>query len=414
MIRILHTSDWHLGRTLYNQKRYEEFEEFLNWLLQVIDEQHIDALLVSGDIFDNTTPSHRAQALYYRFLVQVANSGRRHVVVIAGNHDSPTFLEAPKEILRFVNVHVVGAIHSKLSDEIIVLRDAGQQPEAIVCAVPYLRDRDIRTVTAGETQTDKTARLTEGIRNHYAAVTQRAEEIRTEIATASGRQVPVIAMGHLFATGGKTQDGDGVRDLYVGSLAGVGGDTFSDTIDYTALGHLHVPQLVGGMEHIRYSGSPLPMGFGEAKQEKLVIVAEFNERNLTLHPHQVPRFQILEQVSGSSDQIISQLKTLREQQTSAWLEINLTGEWSQNNLREQIDELLQDTDLQVLCVKNQQQRERMLQSQGDAENLADLTPKDVFHRCLKTYQIPEEEWPELQQTHDEVLQSLYEDDTNAE
>jgi len=120
-MKILHTSDWHLGRSLYGKKRYDEFSAFLDWLAETIEEQGIDALLIAGDVFDTSTPSNRAQALYYRFLCRVATSCCRHVVVIAGNHDSPSFLNAPRELLRALDVHVVGATTENLEDEVIVL-----------------------------------------------------------------------------------------------------------------------------------------------------------------------------------------------------------------------------------------------------------------------------------------------------
>ena len=149
-MRVLHTSDWHIGRTLYGRKRYEEFESFLTWLAETIQQNRIDALLVSGDVFDTSAPSNRAQELYYRFLCRVAASVCRHVVVVAGNHDSPSFLNAPKELLRALDVHVVGSSTENTEDEVLVLRNEQDAPELIVCAVPYLRDRDIRVAEAGE------------------------------------------------------------------------------------------------------------------------------------------------------------------------------------------------------------------------------------------------------------------------
>ena len=143
-MRLLHTSDWHIGRTLYGRKRYAEFEAFLNWLAETIQQHEVDALLVAGDIFDTSAPSNRAQELYYRFLCRVAASNCRHVVVIAGNHDSPSFLNAPKELLRALDVHVIGSACENPADEVLVFADAQGAPELIVCAVPYLRDRDIR------------------------------------------------------------------------------------------------------------------------------------------------------------------------------------------------------------------------------------------------------------------------------
>ena len=120
-MKFLHTSDWHLGRSLYGRKRYEEFSAFLDWLAQTIESEKVDTLLVAGDVFDTTTPSNRAQELYYRFLCRVSASCCRHVVVIAGNHDSPSFLTAPKELLRVLDVYVVGSISDDLDEEVIVL-----------------------------------------------------------------------------------------------------------------------------------------------------------------------------------------------------------------------------------------------------------------------------------------------------
>jgi len=153
-MKILHTSDWHLGRSLYGRKRYDEFASFLDWLGGTIEKENVDALLVAGDVFDTATPGNRAQELYYQFLCRVAASRCRHVVVIGGNHDSPSFLNAPKELLRALNVYVVGSMSESLEDEVIVLHH-GNRPEAIICAVPYLRDSDIRIFQPGETIDDK-------------------------------------------------------------------------------------------------------------------------------------------------------------------------------------------------------------------------------------------------------------------
>src|SRR5690606_20113469 len=122
-MRILHSSDWHLGRTLYGKKRYEEFESFLTWLAETIRQNEIDALLVAGDVFDTSAPSNRAQELYYRFLCRVAESSCRHVVIVAGNHDSPSLLNAPKDLLKALDVHVVGSATAAPEDEVLVLRN---------------------------------------------------------------------------------------------------------------------------------------------------------------------------------------------------------------------------------------------------------------------------------------------------
>ncbi|MFU8838023.1 MAG: exonuclease subunit SbcD, partial [Thiohalomonadaceae bacterium] len=199
-MKIIHTSDWHIGRTLYGRKRYEEFDALLTWLAETIQQNDIDALLVAGDVFDTSAPSNRAQELYYRFLCRVAVSSCRHVIVVAGNHDSPSFLNAPKELLKALDVHVVGSSTESPEDEVLVLRNEQDDPELIVCAVPYLRDRDIRVAEAGESIEDKERKLIDGIRTHYAAVAALAEQKREEL----GADIPIVGTGHLFTAGGQT------------------------------------------------------------------------------------------------------------------------------------------------------------------------------------------------------------------
>ena len=274
-LTILHTSDWHLGRRLYGRMRYEEFEAFLSWLEETITVQKVDVLIVAGDIFDTMTPSNRAQALYFEFLGRVSKSCCQHVVIVAGNHDSPTFLDAPSQVLKFLNVHVIGTACDDLTDEVLVLDGADGTPCCIIAAVPYLRDRDVRSSSAGESADSKDANVINGIRAHYDKVAGIAKSKQSELIEAHQRHIPIIATGHLFAAGGTTTDDDGVRELYVGSLGKISADMFDESFDYVALGHLHVPQRVGGREHIRYSGSPIAMGFGEAKQQKQVLLVQF-------------------------------------------------------------------------------------------------------------------------------------------
>jgi len=409
-MKILHTSDWHLGRTLYGRKRYEEFAAFLDWLADIILQEQVDAVLVAGDVFDTSTPSNRAQELYYRFLCRVAASPCRHVVVVAGNHDSPSFLNAPRELLRALNVHVVGAATESPDDEILVLRSRDGAPELVVCAVPYLRDRDIRAVEAGESIEDKERKLVEGIRRHYAEVAAAAEQRRAEL----GADIPIVATGHLFAAGGQTVDGDGVRELYVGSLAHVSAGIFPGNLDYLALGHLHVPQQVNGSEVVRYSGAPLPMGFGEARQLKSVCLVEFSGTTAAVQPVEVPVFQQLERVKGDWDVLIGRILELSATDSRAWLELVYEGEEVIGDLRERLDAAIAGTGMEILRVKNNRIIERVLGRIHDGETLDDLDVDEVFARCLDAHDVPEEQRPELFLAYRETVSSLHEDDTLAE
>lgn len=412
-MKILHTSDWHLGRSLYGRKRYDEFSGFLDWLSNTVRENNIDALLVAGDIFDTSTPSNKAQELYYRFLCRVSASRCQHIIIIAGNHDSPSFLNAPKELLRAMNVHVVGAMTDNIEDEAIVLYD-GEVPQAIVCAVPYLRDKEIRTVEPGETIDDKNTKLIEGLKNHYVDVCAIAERKKTELESNGYGEIPIIAMGHLFTAGGKTVEGDGVRELYVGSLAHVSEDVFPSSIDYLALGHLHVPQCVGNAEHVRYSGSPIPMGYGEATQDKKVILVEFESATPNIRAIQVPCFQSLVRIVGSLDDIHTQVQLLKQEESRAWLEIEYTGKDIIGNLREILDEALEGSAMEIRRIKNKRVMDRVLNSIQEDETLDDLDAGDVFTRCLDAFDVPQEDRVELTASYNEIIQSLDEEDVNAE
>ena len=177
------------------------------------------------------TPARATPGLYCRFLCW----GRLFLPACCryrGQTRSPS--GSPQELLKALNVHVVGSSSESLEDEVLVLRSELNAPELIVCAVPYLRDRDIRVAEAGERVEDKEGKLLAGIRSHYAEVAAFAEQKREEL----GVDIPIVAMGHLFTAGGQTVDGDGVRELYVGSLAHVTAGIFPASFDYLALGHL--------------------------------------------------------------------------------------------------------------------------------------------------------------------------------
>ena len=414
-MKLLHTSDWHIGRTLYGRKRYEEFEAFLTWLADTIQQNEINALLVAGDVFDTSVPSNRAQELYYRFLCRVAASSCRHVVVVAGNHDSPSFLNAPRELLKVLDVHVIGNASEAPDEEVLVLCNEQDAPELIVCAVPYLRDRDIRVAEAGESVEDKERKLIDGIRNHYATVAVLAELKRKEL----GADIPIVAMGHLFTVGGQTVDGDGVRELYFGSLAHVTAGIFPACFNYMALGHLHVPQKVNGSETIRYSGSPLPMGFGEAKQQKSVCQVAFglNQGHSTVVSVQlidVPVFQKLDRIKGDWEGISSRILELSATGSKGWLEVIYEGDEVIGDLCERLEAAITGTQMEILRVKNNRIIDRVLGQVHEEETLGDLNVNDVFERCLTAHEVPEDQWPGLLRTYQETLSSLYEDDLQAE
>jgi exonuclease SbcD len=409
-LRVLHTSDWHLGQTLHGRQRHDEFAAFLAWLYETACAEQADILLAAGDIFDTATPGVRTQRLYYDFLCQMAASPCRHLVITAGNHDSPAFLSAPKELLRALNIHVIAVLPDSPAEEVLLLKNQAGEAEAIVCAVPYLRDRDLRSAALGKTVDQREQELAEGIRRHYAEVCAAAEALQRSLP----RPVPVIGMGHLFTAGGTIEDGDGSRSLYVGSLACVGGDAFPPLFDYVALGHLHAPQKVGGKETRRYSGAPLVLGFAEAGRKKSVCLIDFTADRPQVRTLPVPVFQEIRSLRGDWPQLEAALAQLRTARRSVWLEISYDGEELVSDLRERVDAAIKDSKLEVLRLRNLRLNEQSLRPEEEGETLAELGHEQVFHRCLDAHKVPEAQRPSLLAAYQEIAHSLQEDGLLAE
>ena len=388
--RVLHTSDWHIGRKLKDKDRTYEFTKFFLWLDNLIKEQNIDVLLVAGDVFDNTTPSTTAQNIYYSFL---AECSCRHVVIISGNHDSPAFIDAPAKLLERSNIHVVG---QACEHEIITLNDNAGNPELVVCAVPYLRDRDVRTLSAEGAQNIE-QELCTGIAEHYARVFEEAGKF-------SG--VPVIAMGHLFVKGGTTRNDDGTRQLYVGTAVQVGSDIFPEFLTYTALGHLHSPQSVG-RKNIRYSGAPLAMGFGEAGQKKSVCILELDGGNLTgISEVSIPEFQRLGQVKGDMQKIADSMKNFAAENVSVWLDVTYNGREIITDLQERLNEHVKDYPLlEIISVHDESIQEKM-NIHKIPEGLESIRPLQMLELFFAANSIPEEQQKIFTPMYKEIVSDL--------
>lgn len=398
-LKILHTSDIHIGRKLKDRDRTKEFKEFFVWLEEQIINEGIDMLLISGDIFDNTTPSVQAQEIYYSFLGRIAESKCRHIIIISGNHDSALFIDAPSEVLKHCKVHVIGQACENPEDEVIMLKDSDGHEEAIVCAVPYLRDKDVRTVSIDDSFRDIDRALQAGIKSHYERVFNHARKLQGD------SNIPIIAMGHLFLKNGRTSEGDGVRSLYVGTSIQVGSEIFPEDITYTALGHLHSPQYIG-RENIRYSGSPIAMGFGEAGQDKSVILIETDGRNIAeMKEIHVPVFQRLERISGDMKQIENGIKLLGTQNESIWLEVTHTGR-PEINLQERLNDCVKNySSIEILSVYDESIPDELKLTHVN-DDLEKISPVDMLNLLLDGKNIPEEQRKILIPLYQEILREL--------
>jgi exonuclease SbcD len=410
-MKILHTADWHIGQHLHTRKRYQEFQEFFAWLVKKISEESFDILLVAGDIFDTTTPSNQAQELYNNFLAEVSKTACRHIVVTGGNHDSPSLLNAQRNVFKLLQIHVVGSAEENPKDEVLLLHDLKGNPELIVCAVPYLRDRDIRKSEPGESLEEKGQKLIEGVRRHYAEVCEEAERLRESIS----QWVPIVAMGHLFAAGGETSTGDGVRDLFIGSLGHIHADIFPPCIDYLALGHLHSPQKVGGKDTMRYSGSPLPISFAEANHEKEVVCIQFTDKKITVEGHKIPTFQELKRIRGDWDHIFDEIAKEKDRDSKAFLEISyIGGEYIDAKLHNRLEKSIEGSKMEILTINNERKKQRIIAEGENSASLDDLHPIDVFKSVLETEQILETEQKDLIARFLEMVTQVTEEDTRRD
>lgn len=399
-MKILHTSDWHLGRTLYSKKeRQEEHKAFLEWLLKTIKENSIDLLLIAGDIFDTASPSTTSQRMYYDFLVKVKTAGCENVIVVGGNHDSPSFLNAPKDILAALNVAVIGNATENIEDEILVVKDNNGNPTIIVCGVPFLRERDISRFAEGENYSDRSKRINENIKKHYEEIAELAENKRKEL----GKQIPIIATGHLSVAGGQRNEDDGVRETYIGNIEAIGSDIFPDTFEYVALGHYHIPSKI--KEHIRYCGSPIPMGFGEAKQTKCVYVVDY-AKGQNIETIEIPIFQKLESIVGDKIFIEKRLTELKKSGSSVWVEVIYKGDEVFPDFSAWTNEQVTNSEIEVLKLQNRQHLNEVLTTNDTTDSLDELNAFDVFDKLLDKSSISDKQKEELKESYKEIVDGL--------
>jgi DNA repair protein SbcD/Mre11 len=410
-MRVLHTADWHLGqRFIQGHERTEEHRHFLDWLVQTVREHKVEVLVVAGDVFDTGSPSNQALELYYSFLLNLRQTACRDVVIVGGNHDSPATLNAPARLLRHLRVHVVGCVPECFEQQVLVVDDAQGRPGLVVCAVPFLRDRDVRLSVPGETAEEREARIKQGIADHYARVAEVEQVWQLKEAG-----LPVLATGHLYAAGAAASDSE--RTIHVGNLGQITADHFPPVFDYVALGHLHRPQRVGGREHIRYSGSPIALSFSETDHPKEVLLLDFADGKLHgISSLPVPGVRRLVRFHGTLAEVTQALAAYENTgyPLPAWADVQVHSELTQLEVAEALLQVIAELDPQQLEVLARRHfRLVALRALGASEDeteatltrsLHDFTAREVFEQRLEAE--PEDSRTELLRTFDELLESL--------
>ena len=412
-MKILHTSDWHLGQSFFTKSRKNEHAAFLKWLLQQVEAHQIDAIIVAGDVFDTGTPPSYARELYHAFIGELQGM-QCTLVVLGGNHDSVSVLNESKALLKYLNSHVIASTYGELSEQVITLNDRKGQPSAVLCAVPFIRPRDVLVSEAGQSGTDKRQALGDAIKQHYGTLYNEAlslrasmEEKRIKDGSENSAAIPIIATGHLTALG--VSQSESVRDIYIGTLEGFDAKGFPPA-DYIALGHIHRPQKVAKTEHIRYSGSPIPLSFDELNTQKQVVLITFESESTTptISTLPVPRFQAMEVIKGDLKAIEAAISksdaiTLASQTDDAvsevdkplsatdnaisskdpvWLCIEVETEDYLTDLQQRIQGLLEGKNAEILQLKRK--RKRTINSLTEKQNvqLSELSVNDVFEARL--------------------------------
>lgn len=373
-MRIIHTSDWHLGQYFFTKSRAPEHQHFLNWLVEQVELHHVDAVIVAGDIFDTGSPPSYARELYNKFIVDLQKTGCQ-LVILSGNHDSVSVLNESSALLRYLNTQV---ITSSSEPNVITLTNKQAQPIGLVCAIPFLRPRDIQQSIAGQNIEEKQRSLQTAIHDYYQASYQHALEQRA----ALGIDIPIIATGHLTVVGAALTDS--VRDIYIGTLDAFPSGAFPPA-DYIALGHIHRPQLIGGQENIRYCGSPIALSFDETSQQKSVCLVEFTGSQLSqVTPLEIPITQPLQSIKGSLNQIEQQLATWKDYSGDkpVWLDIEVASQDYLIDIQQRIEVLTQDLPVEVVILRRARKQQQGQNHALANETLSELTVEDVFLRRL--------------------------------
>ncbi len=405
MLRLLHTSDWHLGHTLHGRDRRYEHQRFLAWLLDALVDARADALLIAGDVFETANPPASAIADLNEFLAKLRHRlPKLDVVIIAGNHDSALRLDAMAPMMAFANIHVIGGLPRDEAGAIdvdrllIPLHDEHGAVAAWIAAVPFLRTADLPAPTASVTESKSEPEiegegegwrgdpLIRGVARVYAEV----------LEVGRGRVEPeqaLIATGHLYMRGTAVSELS-ERKILGGNQHAIPRAIFPDDWAYVGLGHLHLAQAVEQSEQVRYSGSPLPLSLSEADYEHQVVLASFDGPELAVcQTVEIPRAVEMLRIPADGpkplDDVLFELQQLPldaalEPERWPWLEVRIRLDEPQPDLRVRIDRALRSRPVRLLKITVE--RVGVGGSFADFPNRRELDridPQQVFIDCYE-------------------------------
>ncbi|MCB9877762.1 MAG: exonuclease SbcCD subunit D C-terminal domain-containing protein [Planctomycetes bacterium] len=408
-MRILHTADWHLGHTLRDHSRAAEHAHFLRWLCDTVVAREVDALLIAGDVFDAANPSPPVWRMWFEFLGQVKRARPQvQVVVIAGNHDSAQRLEAPRELLAAFDVRVVGRLVRDsdgrlLTDDLLVpLRDGDGRIAAWCVAIPFLRASDVMALAprgAGGSRAPNGDYVLPrpGETGDADPLLAGMRALHDELfAAARARREPgqaIVAMAHGYLVGGALSELS-ERKVLAGNQHALPVDLFPEDCAYVALGHLHRPQQLAGLEHVRYSGSPLPLSMPERLHAHHVVFCDLDgERVAKIWPLRTERAvelrRIPERGELAPDEALAALAALpkrdpqRPDELRPFLEVAVRLEQPSPQLTERVVREVADKDVRLVRVDVVLAAPSAPGAPEPPRELHQLQPEDVFVRCYR-------------------------------
>jgi exonuclease SbcD len=444
MLRLFHTADWHLGHHLHGVSRQLEHRQFLDWLLDELQNKQADALIVAGDIFDSANPSSAAQSQFYDFLVKAkTQQPNLDIVIIGGNHDSASRLDAPSPILNALGVTVVGGLPYDEQGNIdwerllLPLTDAAGEIKAWCGAMPFLRNADLPTVRDGGRDCSRQSpafppsmeagSVASGMEPLRPAGEQLGDplisgmktlygELFSQLQQKAGNAESLILTGHCYMVNGAVSELS-ERKILGGNQHALPVGLFPDDIAYVALGHLHLAQKVGANEHIRYSGSPIPLSFDESDYPHQLVQVDIRAgRPVETVAVKIPRSVQLLRIPNGKDfaalpEVLGHLENLTLDdlpiEQRPLLELRIRLEKPEPGLRRQIEEVIAKLPVRLLKISTAYSgSEKSLADLKIEERLEELQPLDVFQRCYQNKY--DKETPEaMNALFNELIESLH-------
>jgi len=383
-MKVLHTSDWHLGQQFYEHDRRLEHQAFFTWLLATLVEQQIDLLLVAGDIYHTATPSASAENQLYQFIKDVKKQcPQLHVIIIAGNHDSANRILAAQPLLAQFDTHVVGRFDVSAPNDIIIEINTNNK-RAVIVAMPFLRSSDISSLS----QTKNGSSYAQGVAKAYELALDHAYKVNEQNS-------PLIVMGHLHAKGGDISS-DSERNLVIGGEESISANVFGSKANYVALGHLHKAQQVAKNDAIRYSGTPIPMSFSERNYTHQVNVIEFkidekHDISTTVNPLYIPRAaDVIVLPKGECvplNELCEQIKTLDTAQNTVapYLRVKLKSSDTDTTFREQIEQALEGKNIKFCGIERVREKSATDNNESVFEDLSEvemLNPQNLLEQAF--------------------------------